>query len=404
MTPPLTFSFPGRGSVPIDSQRVEARHVDRRYAQAAVELRTPSYYALAALIDGPLHGYAMVRRAAELSDGTVRLSTGTLFTHFLDRAIDAGLVVAGDRVRRSWTYTARLCVDPEWSRSTRCGGPASPSCLASGDRPAESDVCAGRTMNRERVGAAVLRAYPSETRAARGPEMLGTLLDLGADSNVRFVREAVDLLRLGLRSRASRIAGSGARRLIADGACVAGIFFLAQDLATALHSRGVPHPFYSPASMAILAVALTFGLLGHDRVAGAVALVWFGLRLFGVMTGLDVAAYPATLLPVICCGAMMVSPRIGRSRSLPVRRLREPLAGRAGRAGRVGRRVGRPLRRRGAGGGDRVRDRRRRSADDRSPARDRRGAGRHECRDRASWLRPVCPDAAGPNWPPCRSC
>ncbi len=171
-------------------------------------------------------------------------------------------------------------------------------------------------MNRERVGAAVLRAYPVETRAARGPEMLGTLLDLGADSNVRFVREAVDLLRLGLRSRASRIAGSGARRLIADGACVAGIFFLAQDLATALHSRGVPHPFYSPASMAILAVALTFGLLGHDRVAGAVALVWFGLRLFGVMTGLDVAAYPATLLPVICCGAMMVSPRIGRSRSL----------------------------------------------------------------------------------------
>jgi PadR family transcriptional regulator, regulatory protein PadR len=77
---------------------------------AAMELRTPSYYALAALIDGPLHGYAMVRRAAELSDGTVRLSTGTLYA-LLDRAIDAGLVVAGEsyveggRTRRDYALT-----------------------------------------------------------------------------------------------------------------------------------------------------------------------------------------------------------------------------------------------------------------------------------------------------------
>jgi DNA-binding PadR family transcriptional regulator len=77
---------------------------------ATVELRIPSYYALAALIDGPLHGYAMVRRAAELSDGAVRLSTGTLYA-LLDRAIEAGLVVAGDsyveagRTRRDYALT-----------------------------------------------------------------------------------------------------------------------------------------------------------------------------------------------------------------------------------------------------------------------------------------------------------
>jgi DNA-binding PadR family transcriptional regulator len=75
-----------------------------------VKLRMPSYYALAALIDGPLHGYAMVRRAAELSDGAVRLSTGTLYA-LLDRAIEAGLVVAGDpyveggRTRRDYGLT-----------------------------------------------------------------------------------------------------------------------------------------------------------------------------------------------------------------------------------------------------------------------------------------------------------
>ena len=76
----------------------------------------PSYYALAALIDGPLHGYAMVRRAAELSDGAVRLSTGTLYA-LLDRAIEAGLVVAGDpyveagRTRRDYALTEAVGIN-----------------------------------------------------------------------------------------------------------------------------------------------------------------------------------------------------------------------------------------------------------------------------------------------------
>ena len=61
-----------------------------------MELRTPSYFALAALIDGPLHGYGIVRRAGELSGGTVRLSTGTVYA-LLERAIKDGLVVAGER-------------------------------------------------------------------------------------------------------------------------------------------------------------------------------------------------------------------------------------------------------------------------------------------------------------------
>jgi len=70
----------------------------------------PSYIALATLLDGPLHGYAIVRRAVELSDGEVRPSTGTLYA-LLDRAIAEGLVVAGDayvengRERRDYTLT-----------------------------------------------------------------------------------------------------------------------------------------------------------------------------------------------------------------------------------------------------------------------------------------------------------
>ncbi len=79
-------------------------------SSAAMELRRPSYFALAALIDGPLHGYAIVRRAEELSGGDVRLSTGTLYA-LLERALSEGLVEAGEpyteggRQRRDYALT-----------------------------------------------------------------------------------------------------------------------------------------------------------------------------------------------------------------------------------------------------------------------------------------------------------
>jgi DNA-binding PadR family transcriptional regulator len=75
-----------------------------------MEIRRSTYFVLAALLDGPLHGYAIIRRAAELSEGDVRLSTGTLFGA-LDRLVEAGLVEAGEeekvegRVRRSYALT-----------------------------------------------------------------------------------------------------------------------------------------------------------------------------------------------------------------------------------------------------------------------------------------------------------
>jgi PadR family transcriptional regulator, regulatory protein PadR len=88
-----------------------------------VELRPPSYFALAALIDGPLHGYAIMRRAQELSDGRVRLSTGTLYA-LLDRAIGEQLIVGGEpyvvggRQRRDYELTpaGRLALESETER------------------------------------------------------------------------------------------------------------------------------------------------------------------------------------------------------------------------------------------------------------------------------------------------
>jgi DNA-binding PadR family transcriptional regulator len=88
-----------------------------------MELRPPSYFTLAALIDGPLHGYAIMRRASELSDGAVRVSTGTLYS-ILDRALGEGLVIAGDayvvsgRERRDYSLTpaGRLVLQEEADR------------------------------------------------------------------------------------------------------------------------------------------------------------------------------------------------------------------------------------------------------------------------------------------------
>jgi PadR family transcriptional regulator PadR len=91
-----------------------------------MEFRLPSYYALAALIDRPLHGYAILQRASELSGGTVRLSTGTLYA-LLERAMADGLVLAGEpylqggRTRRDYTLTqaGRQALEAEAKRLSR---------------------------------------------------------------------------------------------------------------------------------------------------------------------------------------------------------------------------------------------------------------------------------------------
>ena len=73
-------------------------------------MREPTYFILAALQDGPLHGYAIITRAGELSQGRVRLATGTLYAA-LDRLTGEGYVastheeIVNGRARRYYTLT-----------------------------------------------------------------------------------------------------------------------------------------------------------------------------------------------------------------------------------------------------------------------------------------------------------
>jgi PadR family transcriptional regulator, regulatory protein PadR len=54
-------------------------------------MREPTYLTLTSLLDGALHGYAVIKRVEELSHGRVRLAAGTLYAA-LDRLSDEGLV------------------------------------------------------------------------------------------------------------------------------------------------------------------------------------------------------------------------------------------------------------------------------------------------------------------------
>jgi len=73
-------------------------------------MREPTNFVLASLLDGPLHGYAIIQRAEHLSGGHVKLATGTPYTAF-DRLTADGFVelaseeIVNGRARRSYGLT-----------------------------------------------------------------------------------------------------------------------------------------------------------------------------------------------------------------------------------------------------------------------------------------------------------
>ena len=76
----------------------------------SLRMREPTYFMLAALQDEPLHGYAIIKQAEALSQGRVKLATGTLYTA-LDRLTSEGYVhvvneeIVKGRARRYYALT-----------------------------------------------------------------------------------------------------------------------------------------------------------------------------------------------------------------------------------------------------------------------------------------------------------
>jgi DNA-binding PadR family transcriptional regulator len=79
-------------------------------AKKSPTVSEPAYFILAALLDGPLHGHAIIRRTLELSEDRVRLPVGTLYGA-LDRLAANGLIavereeVVDGRPRRYFRLT-----------------------------------------------------------------------------------------------------------------------------------------------------------------------------------------------------------------------------------------------------------------------------------------------------------
>ncbi|MEU8671574.1 PadR family transcriptional regulator [Streptomyces anulatus] len=73
-------------------------------------LTEPQYFILAALMDGPLHGYGIIKAAEQATDGRLRIAVGTLYGA-LERLERAGLTAAGHeeivdgRARRYYRLT-----------------------------------------------------------------------------------------------------------------------------------------------------------------------------------------------------------------------------------------------------------------------------------------------------------
>jgi len=69
------------------------------------------FYVLVALADGQTHGYAILKDVEQLTDGSVRLSTGTLYG-IIKRLLadglirESGLSAKDDERRRSYELTA----------------------------------------------------------------------------------------------------------------------------------------------------------------------------------------------------------------------------------------------------------------------------------------------------------
>ncbi|MGA5818256.1 PadR family transcriptional regulator [Kitasatospora sp. NPDC094028] len=73
-------------------------------------MQEPTLLLLTALADAPRHGYALIQEIAAISDGRVKMRTGTLYGA-LDRLLQQGLIevaaeeIVDGRARRSYALT-----------------------------------------------------------------------------------------------------------------------------------------------------------------------------------------------------------------------------------------------------------------------------------------------------------
>ena len=164
-------------------------------------------------------------------------------------------------------------------------------------------------MIRERIGQTALRAYPPAVRQARGPEMLGMLLDAAEQSRRALVRESGSLVLGGLRERRALVARAGNRRLVADACCRAVLIFLMLWLISALNTQLIAGASQQLlVQEVVLAAILACALVGYQRIAalgGLTALIAYG----PLGPPIQLVAPAKVLIPIVCLLIMVRAPQ-----------------------------------------------------------------------------------------------
>ena len=301
-------------------------------------MRESPYFVLVSLLGGPLHGYAIIQRAGELSGGRVRLATGTLYAA-LDHLTAEGHVelvreeIVSGRVRRSYGLTpggaATLRAEAaRGAESARLAAAARPVTDQGGDleagRPSPEDE--SRELRLERRCRLPLLAYPAWYRRRRGEEMLGTLLAATAPgARWPCLGDARTLITAGLRVRGWTSLLS--MLWVAAGAVITGYLFYnsTKPYSLADASLGIPGWSTTPQAVqiaVILAIVVWLALPIPVLVAGFVrlrgwrpgnwlrAVAWAGAWIAGVALMRQAVGSWGTCptSPGRACGVM---PRIG---------------------------------------------------------------------------------------------
>jgi hypothetical protein len=163
-------------------------------------------------------------------------------------------------------------------------------------------------VTRERLARAALVAYPAPLRAARGHEMVDTLLDASEASRWRFVSEIVALVRAGAQARAIESARAGALRATSDACCLSAVWVLAlfacSDLGDRIRGDGWSVSNTWPHVLGLIALCLA--LVGYDRGAGAATLL-FAAGIASHMASFGDHVMLIVLL--VSAGALLLAPR-----------------------------------------------------------------------------------------------
>lgn len=170
-------------------------------------------------------------------------------------------------------------------------------------------------MRRAVVARVALRAFPASLRSSHGEEMLDTLRDVSA-THGRYLRELIGLVRAGMQARGLQNARAGARRVVADGICLAAVWLLTLFLSSELGNRirgydplGPWQPL-SYWSLALLGTALALALIGYERLAGVTAILFVATLFTGPGWGdTSISRRELMLVPVLCFVTMALAPR-----------------------------------------------------------------------------------------------